>query len=153
MQPFSFDAGVESVCCRGWRFVHGQPRLLGDITMAKRSDGVKVAVILAVGGVMGNVLPGIIRPPDPQLVGLENRLADMHRTIEENQKELNLNHAEIEQLKQVGTDQLLAMMAAAGGVGGKTGKTRSHTEIEKLGAVVEQITSEVKSTPRSGPEG
>lgn len=63
------------------------------------------------------------------------------------QKQANLTDKEMEGLKGLSTEEIMAMLAAAGvaaaggGALGKTGKSRGHAEIEKLKDAINDITT------------
>lgn len=65
-------------------------------------------------------------------------------------KELKLTPAQMESLSGMTTEQILALIAAAGGaagigvVGGRGGKSRSHEDIEKLKQALARLTADIE---------
>lgn len=82
-----------------------------------------------------------------KLEGLKDDRAAFERTLRD---ELKLTPAQIEELKGMTTEQILALIAAAGGAAGigvagsRGGKSRSHAEIERLKDSVSRLTANIE---------
>lgn len=80
------------------------------------------------------------------LTALRTDDAEFRRVLQER---LQLTSTEMEALKGMSTEQILALLAAAGGAagigvaGGKTGKSRSEPKMEKLAGELEKLAKEV----------
>lgn len=118
--------------------------------MATLTNPVKVALIGAVGAVLGGLV-GSLAPMmfrDPQVARIEREILELRRILRE---EAHLSREELQAVDHFSSEQMLALFAAAGGSGSlvRTGKSRSREEIDMLKTQLEQITLDVRSSQTS----